>query len=30
VLGTLTREAWEANKFNRRLKHHIEPIEEAA
>ena len=28
----LTREAWEANKFNRRLRHHIaeDPLEEAA
>jgi RimJ/RimL family protein N-acetyltransferase len=31
VICSLTREAWESNKFNRRLKHHVEPpIEEAA
>jgi RimJ/RimL family protein N-acetyltransferase len=32
VLCTLTREAWDDNKFNRRLGHHIEPqqIAEAA
>ena len=31
VVCTLTREAWEGNRFNQRLKHHIElPIEEAA
>jgi len=32
VLGLLTREAWEANKFNQRLKHHIvaQPASEAA
>ena len=32
VLATLTREDWEANKFNRRLKHHlgVEPQQEAA
>ena len=31
VLGLLTREAWESNKFNTRLKHHLEaPIREAA
>jgi hypothetical protein len=31
VLGTLTVEAWENNRFNKRLKHHIEPpIERAA
>jgi hypothetical protein len=33
MVCTLTREAWEANKFNARLKHHegVEiPIEEAA
>ena len=31
VICSLTREAWEANKFNRRLRHHVEPqLEEAA
>ncbi|HEX3412884.1 MAG TPA: hypothetical protein VHT00_14285 [Stellaceae bacterium] len=32
VVCLLTREAWENNKFNKRLKHHLEPaqIEEAA
>lgn len=33
VICMLTREAWDENKFNRRLKHHVEPaapIEEAA
>jgi hypothetical protein len=34
VLCLLTREAWEANKFNRRLKHHLDaaqlPLNEAA
>jgi len=32
VLCMLTREAWEENKFNRRLRHHIvaDPISEAA
>jgi RimJ/RimL family protein N-acetyltransferase len=32
VLGQLTREAWEANKFNQRYQHHLDapPREEAA
>lgn len=32
VVCSLTREAWENNKFNRRLKHHVEPssLDEAA
>lgn len=32
VICHLTREAWEANKFNQRLRHHIagNPLEEAA
>ena len=31
VLCCLTREAWAANRFNRRFKHHIKPVlEEAA
>ena len=32
IVATLTREAWEENKFNQRLKHHLEPapLEEAA
>jgi RimJ/RimL family protein N-acetyltransferase len=32
VIGLLTREAWQDNKFNRRFAHHIEPssLEEAA
>lgn len=30
VVCLLTREAWEANKFCKRLKHHLRPIEEAA
>jgi hypothetical protein len=32
VIATLTREDWENNKFNRRLKHHLgaEPQQEAA
>ena len=33
VICCLTREAWEANKFNQRFKHHIpddQPLEEAA
>jgi hypothetical protein len=33
VIATLTREDWEANKFNQRLKHHLgvePPLEEAA
>jgi hypothetical protein len=31
VICSLTREAWQENKFNRRLKHHLEPaLEEAA
>lgn len=30
VLGLLTREAWESNRFNKRLKHHLEPVAEAA
>lgn len=33
VLATLTREDWEANKFNKRLQHHLGvelPLEEAA
>ena len=30
VVCCLTREAWEANKFNQRLNHHLEPISEAA
>ena len=31
VICHLTREAWEANKFNARLKHHLtEPLQEAA
>jgi RimJ/RimL family protein N-acetyltransferase len=31
VVCLLTREAWENNKFNQRLRHHVEPaLEEAA
>jgi hypothetical protein len=31
MLCLLTSEAWSSNKFNQRLKHHIEPrMEEAA
>lgn len=29
VLVTLTREAWDNNKFNRRLKHHLQNLEPA-
>lgn len=30
VACLLTREAWEANKICRRLKHHLQPVKEAA
>jgi hypothetical protein len=30
VICCLTREAWETNRFNQRLRHHVEPAEEAA
>lgn len=30
VICCLTKEAWQANRFNKRLHHHLEPLQEAA